>query len=71
MIGESSGINKALGVEGNGDKKANKEEPLEEMEELEEQDLKRMQQLSGDDSASIYKDLKAHAEDYPKLQTTF
>ncbi|EGR45190.1 uncharacterized protein TRIREDRAFT_81659 [Trichoderma reesei QM6a] len=71
MIGESSGIKKALGVEDDGGKQANKEEPLEEMEELEEQDLKRMQQLSGDDSASIYADLKAHAEDYPKLQTTF
>ncbi|KAH0492738.1 hypothetical protein TgHK011_007679 [Trichoderma gracile] len=71
MIGESSGIKKALGVENEDDGKANKEEPLEEMEELEEQDLKRMQQLSGDDSASIYADLKAHAKDYPKLQTTF
>ncbi|KAL7805433.1 hypothetical protein V8C44DRAFT_224467 [Trichoderma aethiopicum] len=71
MIGESSGINKALGVQDDGDKKANKEEPLEEMEELEEQDLKRMQHLSGDDSESIYADLKAHAKDYPKLQTTF
>ncbi|KAL6875089.1 hypothetical protein J3F83DRAFT_729836 [Trichoderma novae-zelandiae] len=71
MIGESSGIGKALGVRDDDDEQANKEEPLEELEELEEQDLKRMQQLSGDDSASIYADLKAHAEDYPKLQTTF
>lgn len=71
MIGESSGIKKALGVQDDDDGKANKEKPLEEMEELEEQDLKRMQQLSGDDSASIYADLKAHVKDYPKLQTTF
>ncbi|KAL7938590.1 hypothetical protein V8C35DRAFT_288557 [Trichoderma chlorosporum] len=70
LIGESSGIKKALELQ-EADAKAHKEEPLEEMEELEEQDLKRMNQLSKDGSAAIYADLRAHAEDYPKLQTTF
>jgi hypothetical protein len=70
LIGESSGIEKAL-IPQEEDKKANKEEPLEAMEELEEEDLKRMKHMPGDASASIYADLKAHAEDYPKLQTTF
>ncbi|KAL7787441.1 hypothetical protein V8C37DRAFT_390312 [Trichoderma ceciliae] len=70
LIGESSGIKKAL-VLHEEDEKAHKEEPLEVMEDMEEEDLKRMRQLPGDHSASIYADLKAHAEDYPKLQTTF
>lgn len=70
LIGESSGIKKALELQ-EADEKAQKEEPLEEMEDLEEQDLKRMKHLAGDSSASIYADLKVHAEDYPKLQTTF
>ncbi|KAM0254003.1 hypothetical protein ACHAQJ_006973 [Trichoderma viride] len=70
LIGESSGIKKALEPQ-EEDEKAHKEEPLEVMEELEEQDLKRMRHMPGDRSASIYADLKAHAEDYPKLQTTF
>ncbi|RFU78996.1 hypothetical protein TARUN_3227 [Trichoderma arundinaceum] len=70
LIGESSGIKKALALQ-EDDEKAHKEEPLEVMEDLEEEDLKRMRHLPGDHSASIYADLKAHAEDYPKLQTTF
>ncbi|KAM0466129.1 hypothetical protein ACHAPV_001082 [Trichoderma viride] len=70
LIGQSSGIEKALTPQ-EEDQKANKEEPLEAMEELEEEDLKRMKHMPGDSSASIYADLKAHAEDYPKLQTTF
>ncbi|KAF3068032.1 hypothetical protein CFAM422_007942 [Trichoderma lentiforme] len=70
LIGESSGIKKALEVQ-EDDEKVPKQEPLEEMEELEEKDLKRMHQLSRDHSEAIYADLKVHAEDYPKLQTTF
>ncbi|KAK1248649.1 hypothetical protein MKX08_006869 [Trichoderma sp. CBMAI-0020] len=70
LIGESSGIEKAMTPQ-EEDEKANKEKPLEAMEELEEEDLKRMKHMPGDSSASIYADLKAHAEDYPKLQTTF
>ncbi|EHK23780.1 uncharacterized protein TRIVIDRAFT_37177 [Trichoderma virens Gv29-8] len=70
LIGESSGFKRALELQEDDDR-AHKEEPLEEMEELEEKDLKRMHQLSGDHSAAIYADLKVHAEDYPKLQTTF
>lgn len=70
LIGESSGIEKALTPQ-EEDEKANKDKPLEAMEELEEEDLKRMKHMPGDSSASIYADLKARAEDYPKLQTTF
>ncbi|KAM0525680.1 hypothetical protein ACHAPE_000391 [Trichoderma viride] len=70
LIGESSGIEKALTPQ-EEDEKANKEKPLEAMEELEEEDLKRMKHMPGDSSAAIYADLKARAEDYPKLQTTF
>jgi hypothetical protein len=70
LIGESSGIKKALQLQ-EEDEKAHKEEPLEVMEDLEEEDLKRMRHMPGDHSALIYADLKAHAEDYPKLQTTF
>ncbi|KAH6605773.1 hypothetical protein Trco_004926 [Trichoderma cornu-damae] len=69
LIGESSGINKALALQ-EEDEKAQKEEPLETMESLEGADLKRMRHLPGDHSASIYADSKAHAEDYFKPQST-
>lgn len=68
LIGESSGIGKAVepqkGEEG-------KEEPVEVLEHLEEEDLKRMKHLPGDQSASIFADLEADAKNYPKLQTQF
>ncbi|RYO90576.1 hypothetical protein DL766_007436 [Monosporascus sp. MC13-8B] len=68
LIGESSGIQKATEPQ----KKAEgNEEPIEELEKLEDEDTRRMEHLKGDDSASIYLDLEVHAKDYPKLQTTF
>ena len=70
LIGESSGIEKATRKQ-EEDEKEGKEDPEEALEELEEEDLKRMRHLPGDQSASIYADLKVHAEDCPKLQTTF
>ncbi|KAJ4290062.1 hypothetical protein N0V88_006566 [Collariella sp. IMI 366227] len=70
MVGESSGVEKALEPQ-EEDEKEGKKEPGEEMEELEEEDAKRMNGLSDDDSAKIYADLQVDAEDYPKLQTTF
>ncbi len=77
LIGESSGIEKAVQSATNedqkkdgGDKKDEKE-PIEELEDLEDEDTERMQHLSKDGSTAIFADLEAHARDYPKLQTTF
>lgn len=68
LIGESAGIDKAVqpqeGEEG-------KEEPLEVLEHLEDEDLKRMKHLPGDQSASLFADLDADAKNYPRLQTQF
>lgn len=69
-MGESSGLKKAVAPQ-DEDKKAGKEDPEEALENLEEEDLKRMKHLPGDQSASIFADLEVHAKDYPKLQTTF
>ncbi|ETS81858.1 hypothetical protein PFICI_06860 [Pestalotiopsis fici W106-1] len=70
LIGESSGLEKATEPQ-KKDQEAGKEEPLEELEKLEDEDTHRMEDLKGDDSAAIYADLDVHAKDYPKLQTTF
>lgn len=66
LIGESSGLDKAVEPQEKG-----KKEPEEVLEDLEEEDLERMKHLAGDGSAAIFKDLEARAKDYPKLQTTF
>ncbi|KAK1984755.1 hypothetical protein LZ30DRAFT_779597 [Colletotrichum cereale] len=70
MIGESSGIEKAVEPK-QKDVKAGKDNPEEVLQEIEDEDTKRMEHLSGDDSASIFADLQASAKDYPQLQTTF
>ncbi|ORY67529.1 uncharacterized protein BCR38DRAFT_483145 [Pseudomassariella vexata] len=70
LIGESSGLAKATEPQ-KKDIKEGKDEPLEEMEKLEDEDTHRMQDLKGDDSAAIFADLEAKAKYYPKLQTTF
>lgn len=70
LVGESSGLQKALQPQ-KQDQKEGKEEPEEALEHLEEEDMERMRDLPGDQSASIYADLQVHAKDYPKLQTTF
>lgn len=70
MIGESSGIDKAVEPR-KKDVKDGKDDPREVLEEIEDEDTKRMEHLAGDDSASIFADLQARAKDYPKLQTTF
>ncbi|KAK1496612.1 hypothetical protein CTAM01_08250 [Colletotrichum tamarilloi] len=69
FIGES-GIRNAVEPKSK-DVKAGKENPEDVLEEIAEEDEKRMEHLSGDDSASIFADLQARAKDYPKLQTTF
>ncbi|KAF4471048.1 hypothetical protein FALBO_2047 [Fusarium albosuccineum] len=70
LIGESSGIEKAVEPQ-KEDQKNGKEEPETVLENLEEDDLNRMKHLAKDDSAAIFADLDARAKDYPKLQTTF
>jgi len=70
MIGESSGIDKAVEPK-QKDVKAGKDKPGDVLQEIEDEDTKRMEHLSGDDSASIFADLQARAKDYPQLQTTF
>ena len=47
------------------------EKPIDELEKLEHEDTHRMEHLNCDDSTSIFADLEAHSQDYPKLQTTF
>ncbi|CAM1509034.1 Fc.00g027730.m01.CDS01 [Cosmosporella sp. VM-42] len=70
LVGESSGIEKAMEPQ-KDDMKDGKEEPKEVLEHLEEEDLKRMKHLAEDQSTAIFADLDARAKDYPKLQTTF
>ncbi|KAI1394403.1 uncharacterized protein F4822DRAFT_388101 [Hypoxylon trugodes] len=69
LVGESSGIKKATEPQKN--QKEGQENPIEELEKLEDEDTHRMEGLQGDDSAAIFADLHARAKDYPKLQTTF
>ncbi|KAF4449876.1 hypothetical protein F53441_6911 [Fusarium austroafricanum] len=70
LIGESSGIEKAVEPQ-KKDQKEGKEEPETVLEHLEDDDVKRMKHLAHDQSAAIYADLHAQAKDYPKMQTTF
>ncbi|KAI0846011.1 hypothetical protein F5Y00DRAFT_272373 [Daldinia vernicosa] len=69
LIGEKSGIQKA--TEPQKGQKGDYEDPVEELEKLEDEDTHRMKSLPGDDSAAIFQDLHVRAQDYPKLQTTF
>ncbi|KAJ4257049.1 hypothetical protein NW757_003672 [Fusarium falciforme] len=70
LIGESSGIKKAVEPQKEGEEKG-KEDPKTVLENLEEDDFERMKDLAEDESAAIFADLHAQAKDYPKLQTTF
>lgn len=70
MVGESSGVEKALELQ-EEDVKEGKEEPEEEMERLEEEDAERLEGLGEDDAGRIYADLQVDAKEYPKLQTSF
>jgi hypothetical protein len=70
MVGESSGVQKALAPQ-KEDQEEGKEETAEEMEKLEDEDAQRMKELSEDDSGRIFADLQVQAGEYPKLQTTF
>ncbi|KAK0730130.1 hypothetical protein B0H67DRAFT_479290 [Lasiosphaeris hirsuta] len=70
LIGESSGVDKALEPQKEDGKKG-VQDPANELERLEAEDAKRMKGLSKDDSGRVFADLQVHAQDYPKLQTTF
>lgn len=70
LVGESSGVDKALEPQ-KKDQEEGKDEPAEELEKLEEEDAERMRDLSSDDASRIFADLQAQAREYPKLQTTF
>lgn len=71
LVGESSGIDKAMQPDEEDEKSEDKEQPIEEMEKLEDEDTERMEHLGKDASEAIFADLDVHAKDYPKLQTTF
>jgi hypothetical protein len=68
MIGETSGIEKATEPQ-EEDQKAGKEEPLEELEKLEDEDNARMQCLGDDDAKAIFADLQINVDDYPDHPT--
>ncbi len=71
LIGENSGIEKAVQGNERDQKPGNKDETMDEINTLEEEDLTRMKNLGEDDSSAIFADLGARAKEYPKLQTTF
>ncbi len=71
LVGERSGIDKAMQPGGDDEDDASVESPAEEMEQLEDEDARRMKDLGGSDADAIFADLQVHAKDYPKLQTTF
>ncbi|ROW13862.1 hypothetical protein VPNG_03653 [Cytospora leucostoma] len=71
LVGESSGIQKAMKPDEKDEKDNKKSDPIEELEELEHEDIERMEHLGKDGSDAIFADLEAQAKGYPKLQTSF
>lgn len=71
LVGESSGIEKAMEPDDKDKDSKDKEKPIEEMEELEHEDVQRMEHLGKTDSDAIFLDLEAYAKDHPQLQTDF
>jgi hypothetical protein len=71
LVGESSGLQKAVQTVKGGKRKRDNEvaEPVEEIEKLEAEDKERTKNLGGKDA--IFADLKTQAKDYPRLKTTF
>ncbi|KAK7421717.1 hypothetical protein QQZ08_009805 [Neonectria magnoliae] len=69
LIGERSGIDKATEPQDEEQKKGKDNKEV--LENLEEDDLKRMQHLGEDESESIFADLHVQAKDYPALQMSF
>lgn len=71
LVGESSGIQKAMEPDENDKDEKDTNEPIEELEELEHEDVKRMEDLGKTDSDAIFLDLEAYSKDHPQLQTDF
>lgn len=75
LIGASSGLEKATAPQkkksGDAGGSGEEEEPWEELEELEDEDARRVEHLADGESGAIFADLQVHAEDYPRLKTTF
>lgn len=71
LVGESSGIQKAMEPDEKDKDDKDTNEPMEEMEELEHEDVKRMKHLGETDSDAIFLDLEAYAKDRPEIQTEF
>jgi hypothetical protein len=63
LIGESSGLDRATEPQ-KEDVEEGKETPLDVLEELEDEDTKRMKHLDGDDAAAVFKDLHAFSDMY-------
>lgn len=71
LVGESSGIEKAMEPDEKDKEDEGTVEPIEEMEELEHEDVKRMEHLGKTASDAIFLDLEAYSKDLPELQTVF
>jgi len=71
LVGESSGIQKAMEPDGKDKEDEDTIEPIEEMEELEHEDVQRMKHLGKTDSDAIFVDLEAFEKDRPQLQQEF
>lgn len=70
LVGESSGLDNAVELQSQ-DAKAGREAPGEELDKLEDEDTRRMQDLADDDAEAVYRDLEAGAEGWPDMATTF
>lgn len=71
LVGESSGIQKAMEPDEKDKDDEDTNEPIEEIEELEHEDTKRMDHLGKTGSDAIFLDLEAFEKDLPQLQTEF
>lgn len=76
LVGESQArLEKYVGYrprEAEGkDQEKGEVELQDELDELAEEDEKRMNDLADGDASAIYADIHADAEDYPDVQTTF
>ncbi|KAH8770773.1 hypothetical protein F5883DRAFT_603190 [Diaporthe sp. PMI_573] len=71
LVGESSGIQKAMEPDEKDEESEDTIEPIEEMEELEHEDVQRMKHLGRTDSDAIFVDLEAFEKDRPQLQQEF
>ena len=70
LIGESSGLDKAMAAQKEDEEKGLKK-PREVLEHLEQEDQKRMKGLSGDQTEAVFADLETSAKGYPRMLTTF